>query len=70
MKKLNLFKENKKRYMALTILFSFLIISFSFDENSYNWLWTEQIYLPISFGIIAIVFGRLWFIEHKKQDTF
>jgi len=67
MKKVNLFRNKKKRYMGLTLLFSFLIVSFSFDENSYQWMWAGQIYIPIIFAIIAIIMGRLWFIEYQKE---
>jgi len=67
MKKQNLFRNKKKRYMGLTLLFGFLILSFSFDENSYQWWWTGRVYIPILLGIIAIIMGRLWFIESKKE---
>ncbi len=67
MKKQNLFGSKKKRYMAFTLLFSFLIMSFSFDENSYQWWWKGQVYIPIVFGIIAVIMGRLWFIEYRKE---
>ena len=67
MKKINLFRNKKKRYMGLTLLFSFLIVSFSFDENSYQWMWTGRIYIPVFFGVITIIMGRLWFIEHQKE---
>ena len=67
MKKVNLFRNKKKRYMGLTLLFSFLIGSFSIDENSYQWMWIGRIYIPIIFAIIAIIMGRLWFVEHQKE---
>jgi len=67
MKKANLFRNKKKRYKGLSLLFVFLIVSFSFDENSCKWMWAGRIYIPIIFGIIAIIMGRLWFIEHQKE---
>ena len=67
MKKVNLFRNKKKRYKGLSLLFVFLIVSFSFDENSCQWMWTGRFYIPIIFGIIAIIMGRLWFIEHQKE---
>jgi len=67
MKKRILFRNKKKQYMGLTLLFGFLILSFSFDENSYHWWWTGQVYIPIIFAIIAVIMGRLWFIEYKKE---
>ena len=67
MKKRSLFRNKKNQYMSFTLLFGFMIVSFKFDENDYQWLWTEQIYIPIIFGIITILMGRLWFREYKKE---
>jgi hypothetical protein len=44
----------------------FLIGTFRFDESSFNWMWTEQIQVPIILGIASIILGAFWIIENRK----
>jgi len=44
----------------------FLIVTFKFDESSFNWMWAEQIQVPILLGILSIVLGVFWIIENRK----
>ena len=52
--------------MSTTLMCLFLIGTFRFDESSFNWMWTEQIQVPIILGIVSIILGVFWIIENRK----
>lgn len=52
--------------MSTTLMCLFLIGTFRFDENSFNWIWTKQIQVPIFLGISSIILGIFWIIENRK----
>ncbi len=52
--------------MSTTLMCLFLIGTFKFDENSFNWMWTGQIQVPIILGITSIILGVFWILENRK----
>ena len=61
-------KKNKKRnlFMSFTLMFSFLAISFKFDENNIYWFWQDKKLVAVILIIMAIIFVIFWFKEQKK----
>jgi|GEM_PF-632198 len=59
-------KSRRNLFMSSTLMCILLIGTFRFDENSINWIWTEQIKVPIILGIASIILGLFWFIENRK----
>ena len=59
-------KSRRNLFMSTTLMCMFLIVTFKFDESSFNWMWAEQIQVPILLGILSIVLGVFWIIENRK----
>ena len=59
-------KSRKNLFMSTTLMCLFLIGTFKFDENSFNWMWTGQIQVPIILGITSIILGVFWILENRK----
>ncbi len=59
-------KSRRNLFMSTTLMCLFLIGTFKFDENSFNWMWTGQIQVPIILGITSIILGVFWILENRK----
>lgn len=59
-------KSRRNLFMSSTLMCMFLIGTFRFDENSFNWIWTGQIQVPIILGISSIILGIFWIVENRK----
>jgi len=59
-------KSRRNLFMSTTLMCLFLIGTFKFDENSFNWMWTGQIQVPIILGITSIILGLFWILENRK----
>lgn len=59
-------KSRRNLFMSSTLMCMFLIGTFRFDENSFNWIWTGQIQVPIILGISSIILGIFWILENRK----
>lgn len=59
-------KSRRNLFMSSTLMCMFLIVTFRFDENSFNWIWTGQIQVPIILGISSIILGIFWILENRK----
>ncbi len=62
-------KKMRKRnlFMSATLMCSFFIIAFHFDQDGVQWFWTGMEIVPLILGISAIAMGILWFLASKNK---
>ncbi len=64
--KIKRIKSKRNLFMSSTLMCVFIIMTFKFDENNFNWMWTGQIHIPIILGLLSIILGVFWIVEHRK----
>lgn len=52
--------------MSISLMSAFITMTFQFDEKSIQWIWEDQILAAFILGVIAIIFGTLWYKEERK----
>lgn len=57
-------------YLALTILFFLMPLSFKFDSQGFHWIWADAPINAVIFLLLGCVFGLLyWRIAGKLRET-
>jgi len=59
-------KKKRNLFMSISLMSAFITMTFQFDEKSIQWIWEDQILAAFILGVIAIIFGTLWYKEERK----
>lgn len=58
----------RKAWMSAALTCGFFVIAFRFGENGVQWFWTGDESVALILGILAVVFGTLWFFEARTAE--